>query len=122
MTHTPAEFVLIEGRATPKSGMPLYRCPVCAKVLPNQAGKSCSGRAESPAIVGNLDCIHRLERVGTVPCGTCSQTGREKQVSVYLCRMGGGQCCVLVPAGDVLFHDSRPVVCHTCPDRKPHEE
>lgn len=116
MTHEPTEM-LPTGETTAKTKRPIYRCPTCGKQLPNVPGRVCAGSADVQ-IIERLDCIHRLEKAGTVPCGTCAETGREKQVSVFLCRANGGQCCVLIPIGDVRFHDARPVVCQTCHDRK----
>jgi transcription elongation factor Elf1 len=127
MNHPPAEFIETT-RKTSRLRRPFWRCPVCGKTLPgNQKPKPCTGRDEAmfvaPIAGGGLDCVHRLEKVGTVPCGICPQAGTPKQAAVYLCKAEGGRACVLYPIGngpEQKLHEVRPVVCATCPIRTPH--
>jgi hypothetical protein len=118
MIHEPTDFQLIAEK-TPKYGRPMVACPVCGKKLPATPKFQCTGRA-GVAIVQNLDCIHRLEKVGTVPCGTCR--GKPVKAVVYGCRANGGQVCTLYAIGtgpSQQLDGNAPVNCATCPIRTP---
>jgi hypothetical protein len=120
MTHEPTEYVLSTKRTG--DGRKVWICPECGKPVHGETpGRPCTGRAEV-VIAGNLACIHRLEKVGTVPCGVCPTTNQPKQASVYLCRAEGGRACVLYAVGtgpEQHIHGVLPVVCTTCPIRTP---
>jgi hypothetical protein len=120
MIHEPTDFQPIDKR-TPKYGRAMVRCPFpgCGKELPATPKFQCTGRA-GVAIAQNLDCIHRLEKVGTVPCGTCR--GKPVKAVVYGCRANGGQVCTLYAIGtgpSQQLDGNAPVNCATCPIRTP---
>jgi len=71
-------------------------------------------------IVGNLDCIHRLEQIAQIPCGNCPENPNRLR-SVYLCKLDGFRPCVFHPVGTTDAQRVRgmlPVACSTCPDRQ----
>ena len=104
----------------PKSGLSGWWCPVCRKTA--YGGKpagECPGPTPALKIVENLACIHRLEKVGTVPCGVC--TKNSVRAVVYGCRANGGQNCTLyaIGTGTEQYVDGKlPEVCITCKIRE----
>ncbi|MDZ4779886.1 MAG: hypothetical protein SGJ19_06515, partial [Planctomycetia bacterium] len=70
---------------THRRGVPIYQCPECGAKIVAIYPPAGECRKSPRPVVMNLDCIHRLEKVATVPCGVCPQTNKQTFAGVYLC-------------------------------------